>query len=257
MKAILELYEKRIFSCERCKSVNPYTVNVYREKNQKCDAAENLYVSRRLFLKEYLSKKKDVTVMIVGQSPGFLGCGFSGIPFTSEYNAIEHLGLSNHHKTKSKYQTEQSANNLYDVLDCVASLKNTTVSNISSRILMSNAFQCIPSDQTCKALSKDSRVINQMAQNCKPFLEEQIGLVKPKIVLCLGEDAWKTVAKMYNIFERGQINKDTKLTSILGNKYSVNGMFICPLMHPSPHNQSKDLYPKSTHEFITTLSKYL
>lgn len=63
-------------------SVEPLTENIYLDKHKR----ENL----RLYLMELYKNKP--TYMLVGEAPGYKGCGVSGIPFTDENEMKNHLG---------------------------------------------------------------------------------------------------------------------------------------------------------------------
>lgn len=63
-------------------SVGPLTENIYLDKHKQ----ENL----RLYLMELCKNKP--TYMLVGEAPGYKGCGVTGIPFTDENEMKNHLG---------------------------------------------------------------------------------------------------------------------------------------------------------------------
>lgn len=52
---------------------------------------------RRNNLKLYLTKMKDLnpSIMILGEAPGYKGCGLTGIPFTSERIVMENSFFKN------------------------------------------------------------------------------------------------------------------------------------------------------------------
>ena len=63
-------------------SAGPLTENIYLDKHKQ----ENL----RLYLMELCKNKP--TYMLVGEAPGYKGCGVTGIPFTDENEMKNHLG---------------------------------------------------------------------------------------------------------------------------------------------------------------------
>jgi len=60
------------------------------------------------------------------------------------------------------------------------------------------------------------------AKNCLPYLREQVKLVKPKIIVCLGSTAVRYI-----------VDKESKITQIRGNWIERNGFYIMPTFHPA------------------------
>jgi DNA polymerase len=58
--------------------------------------------------------------------------------------------------------------------------------------------------------------------SCRPYLEAQIKLINPLIVVCLGALATKTL-----------INPEAKITRIRGQWFEKNGLRILPTYHPA------------------------
>lgn len=65
---------------------------------------------------------------------------------------------------------------------------------------------------------------------CAPFLEKQIESIKPKIIVCLGSLAAKTI-----------IDPKLKITEMRGKWVEKNGMKMTPTYHPASvfHDQEK------------------
>ncbi|HZK70008.1 MAG TPA: uracil-DNA glycosylase, partial [Clostridia bacterium] len=60
------------------------------------------------------------------------------------------------------------------------------------------------------------------AEKCLPYLRNQVMLIKPKIIVCLGAVATKYI-----------IDKDAKITRIRGNWIERNKFAILPTFHPA------------------------
>lgn len=58
--------------------------------------------------------------------------------------------------------------------------------------------------------------------NCKPFLELQIKIVNPDIIICLGSIAAKTL-----------LNTETNISELRGNWYNYKNIKVMPTYHPS------------------------
>ena len=67
---------------------------------------------------------------------------------------------------------------------------------------------------------------NEEIISCKPFLERQIEIIKPKIIITLGEIATNTL-----------LNKDGSIMELRGNWHNFNNKKIecsvMPILHPS------------------------
>lgn len=68
------------------------------------------------------------------------------------------------------------------------------------------------------------------AERCLPFLRNQLTLIKPKIIVCLGSTATRHV-----------VSKDAKITQIRGQWIERKGYWMMPTFHPSAvlRDQSK------------------
>lgn len=64
--------------------------------------------------------------------------------------------------------------------------------------------------------------IDEEAEKCLPFLRNQVQLLKPKIIVCLGATAMKYI-----------IDRDAKITQIRGHWIERKGFLIMPTFHPA------------------------
>jgi len=63
---------------------------------------------------------------------------------------------------------------------------------------------------------------DEEAEKCLPFLRNQVYLVKPKIIVCLGATAMKYV-----------VDKNARITQIRGQWIERKGYWIMPTFHPA------------------------
>jgi uracil-DNA glycosylase len=70
------------------------------------------------------------------------------------------------------------------------------------------------------------------AEKCLPFLRNQVALIKPKIIVCLGSTAMKYI-----------IGNESKITQIRGQWIERKGYWIMPTFHPAAllRDESKKL----------------
>lgn len=68
------------------------------------------------------------------------------------------------------------------------------------------------------------------AEQCLPFLHNQIALIRPKVIVCLGATAVKYI-----------IDKNARITQIRGQWIESKGFWIMPTFHPAAllRDQSK------------------
>ena len=60
------------------------------------------------------------------------------------------------------------------------------------------------------------------AEKCLPFLRNQVALIKPKIIVCLGATAMKYI-----------VDKEARITQIRGQWIERKGYWIMPTFHPA------------------------
>ena len=77
------------------------------------------------------------------------------------------------------------------------------------------AIKCYPKTRSC---------LNKCSLNCKKYLFMQLEVIKPKIVLSLGDAATKSILDI----------KYKKFSDVVGKKFNVNGYTVIPIYHPSP-----------------------
>jgi uracil-DNA glycosylase family 4 len=72
--------------------------------------------------------------------------------------------------------------------------------------------------------------LDEEAGQCLPFLRNQVALIKPKLIVCLGATAMKYI-----------IDRDAKITQIRGQWVERKGYWIMPTFHPAAllRDQSK------------------
>lgn len=75
----------------------------------------------------------------------------------------------------------------------------------------------------CKCRPKNNRTPNEdEAEKCINYLRNQVALVKPKIIICLGSTAMKYI-----------LGKEWKITRDRGKWVERKGVYIMPTFHPA------------------------
>ena len=78
--------------------------------------------------------------------------------------------------------------------------------------------------EAIKCYPKDRKYLDKCSKNCKQFLMKQLEIIKPKIILSLGDASTKTILDI----------KYKKYSDIVGKEFKLNDMIIIPIYHPSP-----------------------
>lgn len=78
--------------------------------------------------------------------------------------------------------------------------------------------------EAIKCYPKDRKYLSKCSNNCKEYLFRQLSIIKPKVILSLGDAATKTILDI----------KYKNFSDVVGKKYDIDGMTIIPIYHPSP-----------------------
>lgn len=78
--------------------------------------------------------------------------------------------------------------------------------------------------EAVKCYPKDRKYLNKCSENCKKYLFKQLEIIKPKVVLSLGDAATKSILDI----------KYKKFSDVAGKEFGVNGYKVIPIYHPSP-----------------------
>ncbi|MCI8461309.1 MAG: hypothetical protein HFE81_07910 [Bacilli bacterium] len=135
-----------------------------------------------------------------------------------------------------KYQENQTRNNWEELIETEKSLtkrqltnfikesSNNEVTNLDN-FYITNAIMCARQGTSYRA---DNINLKKSTINCKDFLEEQITIINPKIILTLGYYPLLALSEIFN-FEI----KATLKECIKSNPYfKVENYTIIPLYHP-------------------------
>ena len=78
--------------------------------------------------------------------------------------------------------------------------------------------------EAIKCYPKDRKYLNKCSENCKKYLFKQLEIIKPKVVLALGDSATKSILNF----------KYKKFSDVVGKEFYVNNYKVIPIYHPSP-----------------------
>lgn len=137
-------------------------------------------------------------IAFVGLAPGRLGADRTGIPFTGDRSGLLLRRMISHARL--------------------------------GRVFITNLVRCNPRD----ALGRNRDPAPDEIANCRPYLEAELALARPRIVACLGQMAWRAMAGSGVPFD-----PRARLTIERG------GTILCAMYHPAYVNRGA--YPLKTY----------
>ena len=203
----LEQHNKEIIACRKCPRLVEWREEVARVKRKA-------YINE-----EYWGKPvpgfgdPNARVLVVGLAPGAHGSNRTGRQFTGDasgnflYPALHKAGFANRPKSESRS----------DGL-------------VLKDMYITASGRCAP---------PDNKPSPEELNNCQPFLERELELIGPEVIVCLGRIAFERILKIYS--EKSSVYK-----FVHGASYQLaNGKWILCSYHPSQQNTStKKLTPK-------------
>jgi uracil-DNA glycosylase len=85
-----------------------------------------------------------------------------------------------------------------------------------------------------------------------PFITQQLDIVKPKILVCLGQLSWKAYLLIHEADQPGNcarvigISKpnEVKIPHVVGRRFTWRGSLVIPMIHPAGSaNGARSKYP--------------
>ena len=176
-------------------NLNKQKLDTLTKKIQSCELCEDLVKTRKQSVMGYGDFKADI--FIIGEAPGRLGANITGVPFTQDRSGVFlqqmlcGIGL-----------------NKSDPTDVKPKLKKVYITNI---------VKCNP--QAENGTNRPPK--NEEISNCMNYLEQELEIVNPKLVIPLGLPASKFI--LGNDFNGKNFGKLVKK-----QRFSV-----LPLWHPA------------------------
>lgn len=197
-QAKLEKLKNEIIACRKCPRLVAWREEVARVKRKS-------YINQ-----EYWGKPvpgfgdPNARVVVVGLAPGAHGSNRTGRNFTGDasgaflYPALYRAGFANQPSALSR--------------DDGLVLKD---------LYLTASGRCAP---------PANRPSPEELNNCQPYLERELEILKPKVIVCLGRIAFERILKIYSI------RNSTRKFSHGALHPMENGMWILCSYHPSQQN---------------------
>jgi uracil-DNA glycosylase len=122
-------------------------------------------------------------------------------------------------------------------------------------VYQTSVTKCFPGRRP--KTSSDRKPSAQEVRNCVGFLARQLDLLRPKLIVCLGELAWKSYVSIREQEEPGYCQQafskrrpnDLRLPDLVGKRFSWRGATVVPMIHPSGSaNGARAQYPAQDNE---------
>ena len=194
----LEKLTKEIISCRKCPRLVEWREEVARVKRKA-------YKDEKYWGKPVPGfGDPQARVLVVGLAPGAHGSNRTGRNFTGDasgeflFPALHRAGFANQSKAESRS----------DGL-------------ILKDIYITASGRCAP---------PDNKPSPEELNNCQPYLERELKIINPKVIVCLGRIAFERILKIYQV--RGSAYKFAH-----GASYQLeSGKWIMCSYHPSQQN---------------------
>lgn len=204
MQSQLEKLNEEIIQCRKCARLVEWREEVAR-------------VKRRAYKdQEYWGKPvpgfgdPHARVLVVGLAPGAHGSNRTGRPFTGDasggfmYPALHRAGFAN----------QASAESRCDGL-------------ILKDLYIASVGRCAP-----PANKPNPEELN----NCQPYLEREIQILKPKVIACLGRIAFDRIFKMYSAKNLGWKFEHGAVYALPASPFITHPSYLLCSYHPSQQN---------------------
>lgn len=200
MTDLLNVLNQQIISCRKCPRLVGWREEVARVKRKA-------YINE-----EYWGKPvpgfgdSNAKVLVVGLAPGAHGSNRTGRQFTGDasgnflFPALYKAGFANQAEAESRSDALR--------------LKN---------LYITASGRCAP---------PDNKPTLEELNNCQPYLEQELKIINPKVIVCLGRIAFERILKIYGI-------RDSSYKFSHGACYQLptDNWILCSY-HPSQQNTS-------------------
>ncbi len=203
----LELLNEEIISCRKCPRLVEWREEVARVKRK---AYKN---------EEYWGKPvpgfgdPQARVLVVGLAPGAHGSNRTGRQFTGD----------------------GSGKFLFPALYKAGFANQPTAESRSDGLILKDMY--ITASGRCAPPA--NKPTTEELNNCQPYLEREIEILKPKVIVCLGRIAFERILRIYSSFPTPALSQkgSTRLKFGHGAFYKLeNGVWLLCSYHPSQQN---------------------
>lgn len=152
--------------------------NPYSDEAPALDLPSACQIRRENLRNYFLSFSRPPPVLVLGESPGWRGCHFSGVPFTSEAQLVSHV-LPFHGRRSSASQKP--------LREASATIFWQAMLRYFPHFL---AWNCLPlHPYQVGNPASNRRPATREVRHFVPFLQKFIEIIAPQAILAVGKDA--------------------------------------------------------------------
>ena len=140
-------------------------------------------------------------------------------------------GAHGSNRTGRMFTGDRSGDFLYAALHRAGFANQPTCSDREDGLQLKNAFV----SAAARCAPPQNKPLPQELQNCRGYLERELAVVRPRVVLALGRIAWDAYLRILQL--RGVITSKGKYSFAHGAEAKLpNGILLVGVYHPSQQN---------------------
>jgi uracil-DNA glycosylase len=156
----------------------PSLFNPYKDNEPGVDLPDGDEIRRENLLNYLRSFTNVPPVVIIGEAPGWRGCRFSGVPFTSESQLLHHT---------VPFHGRRSALRSSPYTEATATIFWRHLSPVQTRFF---AWNCVPFHPREEGESRSNRTPSRAEiDSYSDFLRDMLSLLRPERLIALGRSA--------------------------------------------------------------------
>ena len=122
--------------------------------------------------------------------------------------------------------------------------------DFQQKVYQTSVTKCFPGRRPGASTDRMPSVAE--VENCRPFLEQQLQFVQPKLLVCLGGLSWKAFLSMKEAADPGFCSRElgirgpmsVKVPHVVGRRFHWRSTFVIPMIHPAGSaNGARSEYP--------------
>jgi uracil-DNA glycosylase len=138
------------------------------------------------------------------------------------------------------------------------------LADFEQHVYQTSVTKCFPG--RAPGASNDRQPTSAEVGNCTHFLREQIALVQPSLIVCLGSLAWRTVLGLIEAEHPGFLASTVgvkrishiRIPNVVGKCFNWNGALVLPMIHPAgTANGSRGKHPAADAQSKALLRRML
>jgi uracil-DNA glycosylase family 4 len=136
-----------------------------------------------------------------------------------------------------------------------ALFKSCGLTDFDSNVYQTSVTKCFPGRRLGSSTDRMPSVSE--VENCLPFLERQLGLLRPQLMVCLGSLSWQAYVRIRERTDVGYCQrefgkgrpKELRVPDLVGRSFEWANTVVLPMIHPAGSaNGFRAQYPEQDRE---------